>query len=214
MAKIARSTRYVLLAAAMIGAAAVLLVRQWERPLPVGDVSDPAEPSSQPKPTANIVAPKDKSVADAPLWAAVDKSGTGTLPEYPAEWSTEGRVLVRVSAAIGAAAGWRVGDQLTLPIPQLGTVYRPLIESIDDGPGPSRAALGEMTGKDGQRRRFVVTVGPAHVFAYIDTIQGSFELVGDDDLGWLLPTSSMMAGFDYSEPDYFLPEGWDEPEIR
>lgn len=120
--------------------------------------------------------------------------------------STEGRVLVRTSNAIAAAGGWRGGDRLTLARPQLGAVYRPLIEEIDDGPGPSRSALGKVKGDDGLRRRFVVTVGPLHVFANIDTPDGRYELSGGQELGWLLPTSSIMAGFDYSKPDYILPE--------
>lgn len=51
-----------------------------------------------------------------------------------------------------------------------------------------------------------MTVGPQSVFAYIDTPRGPYELVGDNRLGWLLPTSSMLAGWDFSEPDYLLPE--------
>ena len=119
---------------------------------------------------------------------------------------------MRTSAAMAAAGGWRVGDRLTLPVPQLGAVYRPLIEEIDDGPGPSRSALGMIRSDDGRQRRVVVTVGPVHVFAYIDTPRGPYELSGGQELGWLLPTASMMAGFDFSEPDYILPDQWDGPD--
>ena len=52
----------------------------------------------------------------------------------------------------------------------------------------------------------MVTVGPASLFAYIDTPVGSYELLGGKDFGWLLPTSSMMAGWDFSQPDYILPD--------
>ena len=149
--------------------------------------------------------------ADPALWEALDENSVPRLPEYAPEWSTERRVLVNTAPALAAASGWRVGDRLTLPVPQLGAVYRPLIVEIDDGPGGSRSVLGKVRGDDGRDRRYVVTVGPAHVFAYIDTPQGPYELSGGRELGWLLPTSSMMAGFDFSEPDYILPE---TPEVR
>ena len=99
-----------------------------------------------------------------------------------------------------------MGDTLTIPLPQLGATYRPRIEEIDEGPGYSRAAVGKIAGSDGTARRFVVTVGPTSVFALIDTPQGPYELVAGEDLGWLLPTASMMAGVDFSKPDYILPE--------
>ena len=142
---------------------------------------------------------------DLPLWEVVDEA-VDPLPRFSTRWSVEGRVLVNVSTATSRAGAWRIGDRLTLPLPQLGAVYRPRIEHIDDGPGPSRSVLGKVRSDDGLRRRFVVTVGPAHVLAYIDTPQGPYELVGDREFGWLLPTSSMMTGIDHSEPDYVLPD--------
>ena len=140
-----------------------------------------------------------------PLWSAVDEADVDPLPRYAPEWSTEGRVLVRVTGAANAAGGWRVGDRVVLPLPQLGVVYEPRIEQLDAGPGPSISALGRIVGDDNHRRRFVVTVGPVHVFAYVETPRGPYELSGDTEFGWLLPSSSMMAGFDFSEPDYILP---------
>ena len=197
----------------MLVATVTLVVLYGERTAPPDEVGEDTPPATQQRPPANVSDPASPApVPDTPLWEAVAETAVAKLPEYAAEWSPEGRVLVRTSAAITAAGGWRVGDRLVLPVPQLNSVYRPLIEEIDDGPGPSRSALGKVTGDDGHGRRFVVTVGPAHVFAYIDTPEGPYELTGGDRFGWLLPTSSMMAGFDFSEPDYILPEEWDEPD--
>ena len=166
----------------------------------------PAAPTPPPPGQRPTAAPATPTAPGTPLWQALDENAVPTLPEYAPEWSTEGRVLVQTSAAMEAAGGWRVGDRLTLPVPQLGAVYRPLIDEIDDGPGGARSVLGMVRGDDGRDRRYVVTVGPAHVFAYVDTPNGPYELSGGGELGWLLPTSSMMAGFDHSEPDYILPE--------
>ena len=192
---------------AVLVTVATLLVLYGERTALPGDAPEQQQPVTEP-PRRAIPPPVASPTAapDAPLWQALDETAVNPLPDYAAEWSTEGRVLVRTSAAMAAADGWRVGERLTLPVPQLGAVYRLLIEEIDDGPGPSRSALGMIRGDDGRHRRVVVTVGPAHVFAYIDTPRGPYELTGGRELGWLLPTSSMMAGFDFSEPDYILPE--------
>ena len=199
---------------AVLVAVVTLLVLYGERTAPRDEVREDAPPATghdRPARAADSDAASPPA-PDTPLWQALDETAVYPLPDYAPEWSTEGRVLVRTSTAMATAAGWRVGDRLALPVPQLGAVYRPLIEEIDDGPGPSRSALGMVRGDDGRNRRFVVTVGPAHVFAYIDTPRGPYELTGGERLGWLLPTSSMMAGFDFSEPDYILPEGWDGPE--
>ncbi len=176
-----------------------------EAPRPPG-LGDPAGTGSPVEPLG--------ATGNAPLWSEVDEADVDALPHYAPEWATEGRVLVRVTEAANAAGGWRVGDQIALPLPQLGVVYRTLIEELDVGPGPSISALGKVEDDDGHRRRWVVTVGPAHAFAYIDTPRGPYELMGDIDYGWLLPSSSMMAGFDFSEPDYILPEPWGTPDAR
>ena len=173
------------------------------RPPRQGDASgtgSPAEPAG--------------ATDDAALWSEADEAAVHALPHYAPEWSTEGRVLVRVTEAADAAGSWRVGDRIALPLPQLGVVYRPLIERLDVGPGPSVSALGKVEGDDGRRRRWVVTIGPAHAFAYIDTPRGPYELMGDIEYAWLLPSSSMMAGFDFSEPDYIVPGPWGAPDAR
>ena len=166
----------------------------------------PAAPTPPPPGQRPTAEPATPTAPGTPLWQALDENAVPRLPDYAPEWSTEGRVLVQTSAAMEAAGGWRVGDRLTLPVPQLGALYRPLIDEIDDGPGGARSVLGMVRGDDGRDRRYVVTVGPAHVFAYVDTPNGPYELSGGRELGWLLPTSSVMAGFDHSEPDYILPE--------
>ena len=140
------------------------------------------------------------------LWTAVAEGNVAVLPHYAPEWSVEARVLVSVSDVASSAANWRIGDTLALPIPQIGEVYQPVIEEIDDAVG-ARAVLGWISGNDGRRRLFVVTVGPKNLFAFIDTPQGSYELLADHRYGWLLPSSSMKAGWDYSKPDFTFPNG-------
>ena len=140
------------------------------------------------------------------LWRRLDeRSVTAGTPPYEGRWSKAGRVLVDVSEAVAAARTWRVGDRVGVEIPQLGERYEGPIDRIDVGPGHASAARGLAADSDGHMRRFVVTVGPGRVFAYVDTRAGSYELVGNDRLAWLLPSSNMMAGIDFSRPDYIIP---------
>ena len=145
--------------------------------------------------------------AYTPLWTVLDEASQPELPPFPHDWSTKGRVLVKVDATLDVAPSWRVGDNLSIPLPQLDQIYRPEIEEINDGLGGSRSVTGKIVGQDGLHRRFVVTVGAGSVFAYIDTPTGPYELVAWKKVGWLLPTASMMAGIDPDEPDYILQDG-------
>lgn len=150
--------------------------------------------------------------SSVPLWRVLDERVADVKPPYPADWSETGRALVDVSSAARTASAWRVGDRVLMQLPQLGVAYEGGIERLDEGMGHSRSARGWATGADGLERRFVVTVGPTRVLAYIDTPYGSYELVADTRLGWLLPSASMLAGWDFSKPDYILPELQAEPE--
>ena len=141
---------------------------------------------------------------ESPLWLPVDENQVADLPSWPAEWSEQGRALVTVSGIASTSTSWTVGDRLTLPVPQLGVTYRSVIEEIDEAVG-SRAFLGWIADDDGHRGRYVVTIGPNSLFAYIDTPNGPYELMADHRSGWLLPASSMMAGWDFSKSD-IVPE--------
>ncbi len=146
-----------------------------------------------------------------PLWRVVDEDAAAFKPPYPADWSEAGRALVDVSATARAASAWQVGDRVSMQLPQLGASYEGGIERIDEGLGYSRSARGWATGAAGRERRFVVTVGPTRVLAYLDTAGGSYEVIAGTRLGWLLPSSNMLAGFDFSKPDYILPKIPEDP---
>ena len=175
------------------------------------EAADPPEAAeaADPPEADEAADPPEADEAAGSLWVEVDESTLAVLPPYFEEWSTEGRALVEVPATDWLWAA-QVGDQLALPVPQLGTTLRSVVDEIDEGAG-ARALVGTITDGDGDRRRSVVTVGPTSLFAFIDTPNGTYEFEIDLDLhqhGWLVPTSSMLAGWDFSEPDVFIdPDG-------
>ncbi|MCZ0952872.1 MAG: hypothetical protein OXQ89_10065 [Rhodospirillaceae bacterium] len=204
----------------IIGLTAIFLIVTtllWERRVPVGpapNIEPPPDPgvspSEQPEEPAPAVSTDSTGSTDAtddiiPLWAPIDESTLAVLPPYAEDWSAEGRALVEVSDTDWLWAV-QVGDLLALPVPQLGATYQAVVEEIDQGAG-ARALVGTITGSDGYRRRSVVTIGPASLLAFIDTPNGTYEFEIALDLqehGWLVPSSSMLAGWDFNEPDYFI----------
>ena len=209
------------LAAVAVGVVAALL---WRAPEPDGEVEPPVDlPVAPPiesveRPAAFEVAPPGGSPesdprrreGSEPLWRVVNEGSVRATPPYSESWSEAGRVLVDVTAAASGMDAWRVGNRLAFELPQLGGIHEWTVERIDEGQdGRSRSVRGWIDNGGDRPRRIVVTVGPGRVLAYIDTPQGPYELTGNARLAWLLPSSSMMAGIDFSVPDYILP---DEPE--
>ena len=198
----------------VIGLAAIVLIvvsLLWGRWDPVGPARNigrrpDAGLSPSPQTTVSAAAVSTDGSDDlSPLWTPVDESTMAVLPPYVDDWSAEGRVLVEVSAVDWLWAA-QVGDRLALPVPQLGTTFRSVVDEIDEDVG-ARALVGTITGSDGYHRRSVVTIGPTSLFAFIDTPNGTYEFAIDLALqqhGWLVPTTSMLAGWDFSKPDYFI----------
>jgi len=185
-----------------------ILIALWWRLSDQGamEAAGPAAPqAATPSPDGPASGPERQGVA-RPLWRVLDEGSAPALPPYSASWSEAGRLLVDVTATSREAPAWRVGERLAVEVPQLGGVRQWTVEHIDEGhDARSRSVRGWVDG-DGQRWRIVVTVGPGRVLAYIDTPQGPVELTGNARLTWLVPSSSMMAGIDFSQPDYILPE--------
>ena len=210
------SRKTALLAVAGIGVVIALglsVALLWRSPDPSGTVERPVEPPDPPVPFDAAPSgsgpesdPRGRGGID-PLWRVVDEGSVQVTPPFSESWSEEGRVLVDVTAAAAQADAWRVGDRLAFELPQLGGIHEWTVERIDEGQdGRSRSVRGWIDNGDRPPRRIVVTVGPGRVLAYIDTPRGPYELTGNARLAWLLPSSSMMAGIDFSKPDYILPD--------
>ncbi|MCY4011655.1 MAG: hypothetical protein OXG82_02960 [Gammaproteobacteria bacterium] len=200
-------TRWILGGLAVVTAVALV----WLMTLAERDPSAEPTPDDRPASDGPVLVPALTVAAEATppppevAWRVVDERAVRRLPAFEDGWSQVGRVLVDVSHASAAVWGWRVGDRLALEIPQVGEQYEPTIERVDDGPGQSRAVRASAVDADGRSRRVVLTVGPNRVFAYVDTPGGPYELIGNGQLAWLLPSASIMAGLDTSQPDTILP---------
>lgn len=129
----------------------------------------------------------------------IDSVARERLPEY--KEIVEGRALVELSTGMWS---WGVGDQITLAVPQIGAVYEPVIERVETMLGTNRSYVGRLIEAEFPYS-FVITVGQRNIFANISTPQGSFELVGDTELAWLMPVANMDQHVDYSQPDYYIP---------
>lgn len=131
-------------------------------------------------------------------WELVDPDSVERLPRYKEE--VPGRRLVRVTDAM---RNWKQGDKVIFELGQ--AKLEGVVELVDvDGWG-NRSYVGRIAGSGGRAFRFVVTMGARNVFAYLDSPQGSFELVAPDGLGWLMSTANMDQHMDYSRSDVIGP---------
>ncbi|MXW51486.1 MAG: hypothetical protein F4X81_06415 [Gammaproteobacteria bacterium] len=175
-----------------------------------GDAGGPSPSTAptapqQPAPESASAAPETSEPIPEPLWRVLDETRAPTLPPYDERWSKAGRALVRLSADLAAAGSLGVGDRITLAVPQLGEPRTAVVETVDHGPG-ARSLLGWTEWDGGRPQRWVVTVAPTSLFAWIDTPEGPHELAVRQGAreGWLVPSASKTAGFDYSKPDTFV----------
>ena len=113
--------------------------------------------------------------------------------------------MVGLSADLATVRAMREGDRLTLSVPQLGEVRSSAIKAVSQGDG-ARSLIGRAAWSDGPPRRWVVTVGSGSLFAWIDTPAGPHELAIRGRHGWLLPSASRRAAYDFTEPDVIIPE--------
>ena len=175
-----------------------------------GDAGGPSPSTApilpqQPAPEPPSLVPGASEPMPEPLWRVRDETLATSLPPYDERWSKAGRALVRLSADLAVAGSLGIGDHITLAMPQLGKSRAAAIEAVDDGPG-ARSLLGWTEWDGGRPQRWVVTVAPTSLFAWIDTPAGPHELAVRHGAreGWLVPSASKMAGFDYRQPDTFV----------
>ncbi len=121
------------------------------------------------------------------------------VPDHGSE--IEGAVLVALPRDMWS---WDVGTRLYLPVPRLDTGYPISVERVESLLAGNRTYIGKLS--EDFPLSVVITVGERNVFANFSTPQGSYELAGNRDYGWLMPMENMDQHVDHSQPDYFLPD--------
>ena len=136
-----------------------------------------------------------------PDTAWLEVKATNVNPEWVPEYheTVEGALLVALGDGMRT---WNAGDTIALPVPQIGEVFRPVIDNVDTLIGNNRSYVGRTLAADAPYS-FVITLGEHETFGYVGTPHGSYELAGNTRLAWLMPTANMDQHVDYSKPDYF-----------
>ncbi len=164
---------------------------------PVEDA--PPDAVTAPDPSQGEAASTLPSIPPDTAWTEVDVADVN--PEWVPEYheTVEGALLVALGDGMRT---WSAGDTIALPVPQIGEVFRPVIDDVDTLIGNNRSYVGRTLTVDAPYS-FVITLGEHETFGYVGTPQGSYELVGNARLAWLMPTANMDQHVDYSKPDYF-----------
>ncbi len=139
-------------------------------------------------------------------WVAVDPESVdpNRIPSY--KETVMDAVLVALDEDMWA---WQAGDAIMLTVPQIGVSYDTVIDRVEVGLGNNRSYVGRLM--EGELPySYLITVGDRNAFAYLGTPDGSYELVGNTELAWLMPTANIDQHVDYSKPDFFLVEPPDE----
>ena len=152
-------------------------------------------------PAGPVAAEESAQMGFDALWTVIDEESVAEVPAY--KEAVRDRALVRIA---GVRGGWRVGQRIAVPIPQLNEIFTPVIERIQSGPNGARAYVGTLAMAAGRVHRFTITVGPRNTFAHLSTPEGTYELVATGELGWLMPAANMDRHVDYSLPDFVYPE--------
>ncbi len=135
-------------------------------------------------------------------WTVANKDAIAPerLPPYQ-ETYTDAR-LVSLASDL---EHWEPGYRVVFDIPHTGARLESVIERVENGLAGNMSYIGRVE-RDDVLQRIVVTAGARNAFAFIDSDQGSYEMVGNREFGWLMSTAGMEQHMDYSKPDYYIPD--------
>ena len=148
-----------------------------------------------------LKASQQQGISANTAWVPVDVGAVKPeqVPVY--KEVVEGRVLVKLEPDMWT---WVAGEQISIEVPQIVEMYESVIDRVETGLGVNRSYIGRLIDDD-HPYSFVITVGERNAFAHLGTPYGSYELVGNTEFAWLMPTVNMDQHVDYSKPDYFIP---------
>lgn len=130
----------------------------------------------------------------------VEEIEASLVPKYKEE--VEGASLVQLAQDMQL---WQENEQLLISVPQTQEQFLVTIAEVSTTLGNNRSYKGKI--EEGESSySFLITVGERNVFANFTTSEGSYELVGNVQYAWLMPTENMDQHVDYTKDDFFIPE--------
>ena len=170
-----------------------------------GTTTTPATPVANTSPPATSLNKNDNSTnttsaRQAYLWAV---AATPTDVDIPgAQSEIEGAMLLKFDSE--KLRELQTGDVLIINIPRTSTEFNLNIEKIEIHPGDIKVISARQQG-NAARARLLLTLGQQNTFANLASTYGNYELVGNTETGWLMPSANMDQHVDPSKPDYVIP---------
>ena len=201
----------VVVSAVVVLTLGLILYREWGADRSTDDIggglaTSPREQDAGPPRNEPVGAFRESAVEPASQgWAVADPNAIGPDGIPSCNETVQDSVLVVLSGDMWA---WQAGDEVVLTVPQIGARYVTTIDRVDTGLG-NRSYVGRLM--EGEMPySFLITVGDRGALAYLGTPEGSYQLVGDTESAWLMPTANIRDHYiDYSKSDVYIVE---EPE--
>lgn len=134
------------------------------------------------------------------LWSAINTKEELDIPSYRVEVVN----AVQMQFDVADLSKLDVGDVIEIKIPQTGTRYTATVRSTKSHRGGIKTITARQSDNDSSFT-LLITLGKRNTFAHVSTREGSFELVGNTQQGWLMPSANMDRHVDHTKPDYVLP---------
>ena len=131
------------------------------------------------------------------MWSLIEESNIPEIRGY------QGDVVGAVPLEIKTKWSSKIalGDNILLSIPQID--FELLLVVIQVKSRVRGIKVITATGIE-ESADLLLTLGPSSTFANIDTLKGTYELVGTASFGWLMPSANMDPNVNYAKPDYVV----------
>ncbi len=146
----------------------------------------PAKATDDAQPIAQKDAARPIEQIDEAVWRLLPED-TVIPPVKSYTMQVPGAVLMEISTL--RSTDWQIGDEVTYTIPQTGYVLTAKIAEIIQ-PVPSIQTLKSYPDET-MFNHMLVTIGKENTFVSLFTPDGEFELVGNRQHGWLMPSRAL-----------------------
>ena len=103
---------------------------------------------------------------------------------------------------------WLLHTPVEVHIPHIDKTYNAIVDQIMPNGRHSTTIRASPSSDEHDLNRLILTYGQDQTLAYVSTKQGSWELTGDGQFGWLVSSAELKRSQDYSESD-ILNENFD-----